>query len=118
MLFDFESFKDIAKAVYPETPYSFGEAMTVFRYFFKKYEEVMGEPHPAINVSQIVWICKEMPCITNYYGGKIELSADEYVSLIDRYFRTPFKNCDYRINHFFCGRIREMRYYEMMGDED
>lgn len=118
MLFDFDTFKDIAKSVYPDTAYSFGEAILVFRYFFKKYEEATGEPHPAINTNQIVWICKEMPRIKNCYGGEIELSADEYMGLIDRYFRTPFKNCDYRINHFFSGRVREMRYYEMMSDED
>lgn len=57
MLFDFEKFEDIAASVYPETPYSFEESMSVFKYFFSKYEQVMGYPHPPIKANQIVRIC-------------------------------------------------------------
>lgn len=114
MLFDFERFEDIAASVYPETPYSFEESMSVFKYFFSKYEQVIGSPHPPIRASQIVRICQEMPFIfCEDKGGSIaDVDADEYPSMIDRYFETEFRNCNYRINHFFSGRIREMRFYE------
>lgn len=114
MLFDFEKFEDIAASVYPETPYSFEESMSVFKYFFSKYEQVMGSPHPPIKAHQIVRICQKMPFIScEEKGGSIaDVNASEYPTMIDRYFNTEFRNCNYRINHFFAGRIREMKFYE------
>lgn len=32
--------------------------------------------------------------------------------MIDAYFETEFYDCNYRINHFFSGQIRELRFYE------
>ena len=116
MFFDFERFADIAKSVFPETPYSFEESMSVFRYFFEVYEQVMGHPHPPIRASQIVRICTDMPYLTpeDKGGSYADIDAEAYPAMIDAYFNTDFKNCDYRINHFFSGKIRELRYYETL----
>ena len=118
MLFDFERFEDIAKSVYPETPYSFAESMSVFRYFFGAYEQAMGHPHPPIRTSQIVRICQDMPYLTQEYkgGSYADIDAEAYPAVIDAYFGSDFKNCDYRINHFFSGRIREMRFTRFVID--
>lgn len=116
MLFDFEKFEDIAASVYPETPYSFEESISVFKYFFSKYEQVMGSPHPPIKANQIVRICQKMPFISCEERGDsiADVDADEYPAMIDRYFKTEFRNCNYRINHLFAGRIREMKFYEAL----
>lgn len=58
MLFNFEKFSEIAASVYPNTPYSLEDALGVFRYYFEKYEEHTGRPHPPINASQIVRIAQ------------------------------------------------------------
>lgn len=113
MLFDFDKFSDITASVYPGGTYTLEEALEVFRYFFQQYEECIGEVHPPIRVSQIVRICQDMPYIFLQDRGEsyIDVTPEDYTALIDNYFQTEFYNCDYRINHFFSGRVREMRYY-------
>lgn len=109
MIFDFDKFKRIAASVYPDNAgYSFEDAMRVFRYFFERYEEMAGEAHPPIKSSQIVRICQDMP----YIDQVRDIPPDAYPVLIDKYFQTPYRNCNYRINHFFSGRIRELRFFE------
>ena len=44
MLFDFEKFSDITASVYPGGAYSLEDALSVFQYYFKKYEEHIGRP--------------------------------------------------------------------------
>lgn len=114
MLFDFDKFSRIATSVYPGGAYSLEETLNVFRYFFEKYEEVRGEPHPPIRASQIVHIMLDMPYVEqrDRCGSIADIDPDCYPVLIDKYFQTPFKNCNYRINHFFSGRIRELRFFE------
>ena len=115
MLFDFEKFEDIAASVYPETPYSFEESMSVFKYFFSKYEQVMGYPHPPIKADQIVRICRIMPFLSAENEGNCceDVSPLDYPSLIDQHFRTKYRNRDYNICHFFSGKIRAMRFFEV-----
>ena len=114
LIFDFEKFTDIASSVYPETAYSFNESMGVFRYYFEKYEELMGNPHPPIKADQIARICKMMPKILAVGSGSdyADIDASAYPALIDKHFNTRYRNCDYRINHFFSGKIRENRFFE------
>lgn len=64
MRFDFEKFSNITASVYPGGAYSLEEALSVFRYYFERYEEHTGRPHPPIRASQIVRICQDM--ITSY----------------------------------------------------
>ena len=108
MQFNFNRFARIVARGHQGWPYTIEEALGVFRYFFAKYEEFFGEPHPPIKASQIERLVKAMP-----YMDDAIIEPDEYPEIIDRYFNTPFKNCDYRINHFFSGKIRGMRWYEM-----
>ena len=116
MIFDFEKFEKIAADIYPlEGPYSFAESMSVFKYFFAKYEEFMGEPHPPVRSEQIARICRCMPYIDRREcsGGQCaDIMPTDYPVLIDKYFATKYRNCDYRICHFFSGRIRELKFYE------
>lgn len=112
MTFDFEKFADITASVYPQSVYSLQDALRVFRYYFEQYEKHMGKPHPPIRASQIVRICQDMPYIFPDGEGIEDVTPDGYYAMIDKHFRTKYRRCDYNINHFFSGRIRELRFYE------
>lgn len=115
MIFDFDKFGQIAASVYPQSPYSFEESMSIFRCYFERYERHTGRAHPPIKASQIMRICQIMPSIDGVIRGSdyADIYAADYPALIDRHFVTKYRNCDYNICHFFSGRIRELRFYEV-----
>ena len=94
--------------------YSLEEVLDVFRYFFQEYERNTGEIHPPIRKAQIRQIIQIMPYpdMDGLVGGADYLYPEDYPCLIDAYFATQFWNCDYRINHFFSGKVRSMRIFE------
>ena len=110
MLFDFDKFSEITTSVYADGPYSLEEVLGVFR----QYEAYMDAPHPSIRASQIEHIIQEMPYIdeTDKHHSTMDVDPDCYEPMIDQHFQTRYRNCDYNINHFFSGRIRELRFYE------
>lgn len=112
---NFALFSKIAATVYPEgCQYSLEECLDVFRCYFQAYEDCLGRPHPPIRREQIARIMEEMPEVVMEDRGWIinAISPEEYPPLIDRHFKTQYQDCDYNINHFFSGRIREIKYYE------
>lgn len=110
-MFDFDKFRRILASVYPESAYSLEEALSVFRYYFERYEEYTGRVHPPIRAKQIIRIVEVMPWADGE-GRNIDTDSSCYPVLIDKHFRTNYRNCDYNINHFFSGHIRELRFYE------
>lgn len=114
MIYDFEKFSNITSRVFPDGAYTLEEALTVFRYYFQRYEECTGRVHPPIKASQIVRIIRDMPYICEEDKGMCytDISPDAYYAMIDQHFATKYKNCDYNINHFFSGKVRELRFYE------
>ena len=44
MIFDFNRFADITASVYSGGAYSIEDALSVFRYYFERYEEHTGRP--------------------------------------------------------------------------
>lgn len=126
MLFDFQRFGRIAATVYnQENPYSLEECLKVFRLYFQTYEEYMGRPHPPIRASQIARIMQDMPFLERpdpsfmkwlkeacNYNPVSDIDPDTYPLLIQLHFKTRYRRCDYNINHFFSGKIRELRLHE------
>lgn len=113
-MFDFEKFAEITASVFPGGQYSLKEVLYVFGCYFERYEKYMGHPHPPIKASQIVRIIQAMPY---FYPGyhvcdRAEIWPSDYPVLIDKHFQTRYRRCDYNINHFFSGQIRELRYFE------
>ena len=102
MLFDFDKFADITASVFPGGPYTLDEALGVFQYY------------PPICASQIVRIIRDMPWIEQADRGSAyaDIPPESYPPMIDQHFQTRYRRCDYNINHFFSGRIRELRFYE------
>lgn len=121
MYFDFQTFSRIAAKVQREeietrrmqyghaiAYYSLNDALSVFHAYFDEYEKRMGRPHPPIRATQIASIMRKMPWI----GDDTYIEPESYRVLIWKHFQTRYRNCDYNINHFFSGRIRELRFYE------
>lgn len=112
LLFNFDKFARITASVYPESLFSFYESLGVFWYYFAKYEDLTYTKHPPIKSEQIVRLCLEMPGFENAYGQHTKLYPENYIPMIDKHFVTNYRKCDYNINHFFSGRVRELRYLE------
>ena len=114
MLFDFETFQKLVMRCYEPGPYTLEDVLYVFKYYFWKYEQKFRRPHPHIRMNQIKNIIRVMPYIhqddIGCYDGDIEVY--QYAAIIEAHFDTRYRKCDYNINHFFSGRIRELRYYE------
>lgn len=56
---------------------------------------------------------KLIELLNNIDGGGL-FEPTDYPYLIEAYFKTSFKDCDYNICHFFSGRIRELRFFETL----
>lgn len=112
-MFDFERFIIAARLAYRRcggSAYSFEEVLQVFQYYFETYELIFGEAHPMISIDQIARVITKMPFISD----DSIIAPEDYKIIIDQHFITNYQHCDYNINHFFSGRIREMRYFETL----
>lgn len=110
MLFDFERFTVAAKLAYRRVgacPYSIDDVLRVFRRYFETYELLMETAHPPISIEQIRRIIEKMPYVRDGY-----VEPETYEDIIDQHFYTAYTHCDYNINHFFSGDIRNNRCYE------
>ncbi len=120
MVFNFKTFSAFATKAYKElgeSPYILDEVLAVFKCYFTKYEREMCEPHPNLRLSQIKHIISVMPYLEKDFksGAPEDIDADCYPDMINQHFKTEYRgNCDYNINHFFSGCIRELRYYETL----
>ena len=121
MLFDFDRFTITAKLAYrrcAKSTYSLEDVLSVFRHYFETYEFTLHKVHPMISVNQTARIIEKMPQLEE--AGLGSLSATEmppycYPTMIDQHFATTYSDdCDYNINHFFSGAIRNYRYSETL----
>lgn len=115
MNFDFDRFSKIAASVYTrESPYSLEDVLGVFKCYFQQYEAYTGYSHPPLRASQIARIIQDMPWLDCVCRGSVsaDITPDCYPVIIEQHFKTRYRHCDYNINHFFSGKVRELRYYE------
>lgn len=77
-------------------------------HFFKKYNRRMKQSHPNLKSAQLERIMQQL-----YIGTDIveDMSPDDYILLIDRYFDT-FYDCDYNLNHFATEGILDNLFYK------
>lgn len=121
MLFDFDRFTTTAKLAYrrcAKSTYSLEDVLSVFRHYFETYEFIRHSVHPMISVNQTARIIEKMPQLEEAGLGSLsatELYPDDYPQMIDQHFATTYSDdCDYNINHFFTGSIRNYRYSETL----
>lgn len=117
MLFDFDKFTERATQAYEScgwSTYTLDNVLAVFWYYFAVYEGKFQKPHPMISREQIERIIYKMPYEAGTECPNIHgFAFDDYPKIIRRHFATKYRNCDYNINHFFSGKIRDLRYYEI-----
>lgn len=136
MMLDFEQFKRTIMIAFrkAETWYTLEDVIKIFRYYFETYEYMQRTAHPWIKLEQVQRIINAMPYVKKVYGtnGAFDIEPDgsmpddEYMSIepewypdmIDRHFCTPYEKCDFNINHFFSGSIRELRLYEVLNSQE
>lgn len=111
---DLPRFENTVRKLYTASPFSVEEVIAIFEYYFLMYSMYRGEEHPPLRAGQVLDIMKRMPFVDVGGGADVELIPEQYPGMIARYFNTRFPGCDYRINHFFSGRVREMRMWEGM----
>lgn len=120
MMMDFDRFTTAAKLAYRRcggSAYTIDEVLRVFRYYCDTYEMIFETAHPMISIVQIVRIIEKMPFILEEEGHEsrmCDIGPEDYEVMIDQHFITKYKGCDYNINHFFSGQIRNLRYYETL----
>lgn len=114
LLFDFDKFSSITASVYADSPVQPCRSVGGVPILLRAVRSVHGAPHPPIRAVQIERVIREMPYIdeTDKANSTMDIDPDCYEDMIDKHFRTQYRNCDYNINHFFSGRIRELRFYE------
>ncbi len=111
------TFLAFVRAAYNEvgcSPYSVDDVLCVFAMYLRAYRENMKNEHPIISMEQIKRIIRVMPYLDNEAtnASREQISVSDYEKIIPRHFETKYRNCDYRLNHFFSGKIREFRFYE------
>lgn len=106
--------RELAYSVYPEgLPYSFDECMEILGCFFNAYEYYRGEEHPMLRREQLRQVMENLPSVEVKGSGLCpDIPFEGYPDLIEAYFHKRYKACDYRINHFLRGRVREILMYE------
>ena len=115
MYFNFLLFSKLVERAYKnikDCPYELDSVLSVFRYYLEKYESTFKAVHPNIQLSQIEAIIEKMPYIDDVHSREVVIEPKDYKALIDGYFKTQFRSCDYRLNHFFSGDVRLLRFYE------
>lgn len=93
--------------------YSLDEALEIFNCYFKAYRQHMGREHPPLKIRQIADIISCMPFSIGEHFSPVYFEPEYYPALIEKHFNTKYHRCDYNINHFFSGRIRELRFHEV-----
>ena len=84
-------------------------------YYLNEYENEMGRQHPRLKEEQWERVTDK---IISFYDGKLEvdfgdLDMDSMKRIIDKHFRTEYKNCDYHILHFVSDGVKVRRMYEV-----
>lgn len=93
-------------------PYSLVDVLAVFDLYFSAYEQRRGERHPSLKRKQIRDAILALPYSDDVRIGPASIEPEDYPYLIEAYFKSAFKNCDYRLPHFLSGNIRKLKYYE------
>lgn len=93
----------------------FAKAEKVYDYYFKKYLDVTGKPHPTLKPEQQAGVLREIALKDTEFGGNgFELLEDsDWQTLVDAHFQRDL-DTDWNINHFASGKIIELLYYKCL----
>lgn len=89
--------------------------IAVFVYFCEKYRKRFNRDPGRMTQETVNSIVRNLPFTDGLVrSGGVDLSPEDYKSLIDAYFVQEFTDCDYSMSHFMSGDIRTLRYYETL----
>lgn len=83
--------------------------VNIIKYYYQKYRLVFGEEHPRINQKAMNGVVGRLLSGTDYIDS---IDFEMYQEMIDKHFRTQYKNCDYSICHFMTEGIRNFKAIE------
>jgi len=85
------------------------EVFRIIEYFYQKYYEVFGCPHPIMTQKTMDNVVASIISGTDLVK---DVDFEIYQGLIDSYFELDMPNCDYHITHFVSGHVRDYRWYD------
>lgn len=85
------------------------EVIRIVNYFYRKYQEVFGCPHPIMTQNTMDNVVASIISGTDLVK---DVDFEIYRGLIDSYFELDMPNCDYHITHFVSGHVRDYRWYD------
>lgn len=80
-------------------------------YYYSVYMQILNKEHPRLSNDAMDSVIFALMCGTDNLDPS-ELDIDDYKAMIDRHFKTPYKECDYNICHFMTEGIRNNRFFE------
>ena len=95
------------------SPYTAEELAEVFDLYLHKFRLFTGREHPELKREQL----RALAVIVPYFsastsdprlmsGEACEILPEQYGRIMDNYFASKYKGCNYHIHHFFAGQIR------------
>lgn len=95
------------------TPYTGEEIAQVFNTFFRKFRQYTGREHPDMSPAQMRGIAAKMAVYGPYSksehiraGRACEILPEQYSRIMDNYFNSRYRECNYHMHHFMAGQIR------------
>jgi len=85
------------------------DVFRIIEYFYQKYHEVFGCPHPILTQHTMDNVVASIIMGTDLVQ---DVDFKIYKELIDSYFELDMPNCDYHITHFVSGHVRDYRWYD------
>lgn len=89
----------------------------IIYFFYREYFYSTGREHPRLNQKVMNKCVRKLIDGTDIICDGINMDGDGvefYKAMIEKYFNTRFKNCNYALPHFMSDEIRNNRYYETM----
>lgn len=112
---NFEIVRYLIKLVYREHEQDFTwteeDFIRVFEAFYEKFEVYRGFGHKKMTALSIY---RTMLNLQKGSAEKESYLPDDNIDLMDVYFSTNFRDCDYSIAHFASGKIRLFCDFEAM----
>lgn len=83
----------------------------IVMYYYSVYMQILNKEHPRLSTDAMDSVILALTCGTdNLDPSEIDINA--YKAMIDKHFKTPYKDCDYNICHFMTEGIRNNRFFE------
>ena len=88
------------------------EKSNIINYFLATYNEHFDKPHRELRKEQWDQVVNSLFEVVDQYERTIDIDYQQIKAMIEVYFQTDYKNCDYSLLHFNDERVKEILYYK------